>query len=215
MSTPEVSQAAIQAAQGTRLNTKAAPWETYGDSLKIEMTPELEQAVARYEDNRHEGTSNQNKEELARWKELNNEASKEYQWCTPEEYADIQSRMGTILHSSELIKRLRKIGLKCWYRDHPHADKITLVAQSHSDQKPDVACWVQNGWMPEYTIMGFDEHGVPLAEKYRGWRTVLLQLIIKGLVSEVVAHKEFGLAERRCAERYNQILYGMRNTYKD
>jgi hypothetical protein len=210
----EVTPQAIQAAQGTRLQEKA-PWETYDESLEIDMTPELEAAVAAYESNRYESTSSQNQEELAWRKELSDEAAKEYQWCTKEEYRDIQMRMGTIIHSSELINRLRKIGVKCWYRDHPHADKITLLVQTQEAAPPEVGCWVQNGYMPEYTVMGFDDHGVPLAEKYRGWRTVLLQLIIKGVLKEETAHKEFGIADKPCADRYNSILHGFRNTFKE
>ena len=105
-----------------------------------------------------------------------------------------------------------KAGVECFYRQHPHADKLTLVySDSLGMKKPEVACWVQNGWMPEYTVMGFDDHGVPLAEKYRGWRTCLLQLILKGLLTIELAHKVFGEANLPCAERYNSILHSWKN----
>jgi hypothetical protein len=204
----------INAAQGTRLEEKA-PWETYSESLDEKLSPELEAAVAEYATHVHEGeSSNQTKEEYARWKEMNDASVDEYKWCTAEEYKDIQTRMGKILHASELISMLRlKLGIKCWYRAHPHVDKLTLLVQRGDGMiPPEIGCWVQNGYMPEYTVMGFDAHGVPLAEKYRGWRTVLLQLIIKGITTEEKAHKVFGPAERSCADRYNSILYGVRNT---
>lgn len=208
----------IQAAQGTRLSEKA-PWETYEEEMAIKMPPELEAAVMDYAQNYHEDSnSQQNQEELCRQKELSEDAGDEYRWCTKEEYADIESRMGTIIHSSELISKLRdKVGLRCWYRNHPHADKLTLMCQRPGKEldEPEVGCWVKNGWMPEYTVMGFDHNGVPLAEKYRGWRTALLQLILKGFITEDKAHKVFGPATRACADRYNSILYGVRNTRKD
>lgn len=196
--------------QGTRLDKKA-PWETYNIESKID--PATAAAMADYETRVHDDSSNQTKEELARWKEGNEAVAKEYQWCTPEEYKDIQQRFGRIRHSSELILMLRKLcHLHVFYRVHPHADKLTLVfTDKYNNAKPEIGCWVQKGWMPEYTVMGFDEHNVPLAEKYRGWRTVLLQLILKGVLKESVAHKVFGKAVAPCSTRYNTYLYGLRN----
>jgi len=204
----------IQRAQGTRLNTEKAPWETYGQELEVEMTPELAAEVADYATRYHEKSNSQNEEELARQKELSYDAMGEYRWCSEEEYADVQARIGRIIHHSELITRLRKIGVRCWYRQHPQEDKLTLLVQRNQDvmQPPEVGCWVKNGYMPEYSVLGFDEHGVPLAERYRGFRTVLLQLILKQVLTEDAAHKEFGRAERCCADRYNSILHGLRNT---
>ena len=203
----------IQAAQGTRLSEKN-PWETYGQELEVEMTPELAAEVADYATRYHEKSNSQNEEELARQKELSYDAMGEYRWCDPEEYADIQARIGRIMHYNELITRLRKIGVRCWLRHHPQPDKLTLVIQRNKDvmKEPEVGCWIKNGYMPEYSVMGFDEHGVPLAEKYRGWRTAILQLILKQVLTEDAAHKEFGPAERSCSTRYNSILHGLRNT---
>lgn len=214
MTTPTPQQ--IQAAQGTRLSERA-PWETYGEELDVKMSDELAAQVAEYATTYHDNSSNQNKEELARWKEENDAMMGEYRWCSEEEYADVQCRIGRIIHSSDLINILRnKLKIKCWYRAHPQEDKLTLVVMKGDGMlPPEVGCWVKNGWMPEYTVMGFDDHGGPLAERYRGWRTCLLQLIIKGFVSEEQAHKVFGNAERGCAERYNSILYGVRNTKID
>ena len=200
----------IEKLQGTR-SFSENPWETY--LTDPNLTPEMESAVAEYASRVHEDSSNQTKEELCRQKEISNEVAKEYRWCTKEEYADVQMRFGRIMHRDELITKLRnECHLKVFYRQHPHADKLTLVySDSMGMVAPQVACWVQNGYMPEYTIMGFDDHGIPLAEKYRGWRTVLLQLVIKGLLSVDLAHKVFGHADLPCSDRYNSILHGWNN----
>lgn len=210
---PEVSQAAIQAAQGTR-KSEQNPWESY-DDLDLKLTPELEAAM---EDLRyHDKSSSQNEETLAQWKEENDSMMGEYRWCSADEYADIQARMGRIMHSDEFIRILRnQLKVKCWYREHPQEGKITLVVQKGEGMlPPEVGCWVRHGYMPEYTVMGFDAHGVPIQERYRGWRTCLLQLILKKVVTEDAAHKVFGAAERSCAERYNSVLFGVRNTVID
>jgi hypothetical protein len=206
----------VQASQGTRLDTEN-PWDSYGDEMKVQTTPELEAAIEEYSRHVYEKSSNQTKEELARQQEMSYDAADEYRWCTKEEYADIEARMGKIIHSSELINRLRnELKLKCWYREHPHKDKLTLmVLRDKNGAEPEVACWVKNGWMPEYTVMGFDDRGVPLAEKYRGWRTAILQLILKQFTTEEKAHQVFGAADRCCAGKYNSILYGIRNTREE
>jgi hypothetical protein len=211
-STPHATLAQVKAAQGTR-NSNVNPWESYAADFDEKLSPELEAEIAglRY----HDKSSSQNEEELARWKELNDGALGEYRWCTKEEYADVEARMGRLMHSTELINKLRnELKLKCWYREHPQEDKITLVVQRKEGLPLEVGCWVKQGWMPEYTVMGFDDHGVPLAEKYRGWRTAILQLILKGFTTEEKAHRVFGPAERCCADRYNSVLFGVRNTIK-
>jgi hypothetical protein len=208
------TSAEINACQGTRLDQTRAPWETYSEELAIKMSPELAADVADYATRYHDTSSNQNKEELARWKEQNYDAMGEYRWCSPEEYADIEARIGRIMHHSEFVTRLKKIGVRCALRDHPQHDKLTLLIQRNNDVlKPyEVGCWIKNGFAPEFSVMGFDDHGVPLAERYRGWRTAILQLILKQVLSEEQAHKEFGSTDRVCSGRYNSILHGIRNT---
>ena len=208
---PIVTPQAVQKAQGTRLQEKA-PWESY--NLQEELSPELEAAVAEYSTHRHDDSSNQTKEAYAEQKELSDEVAKEYQFVAPDEYNNVEERMGRILHSSEFINLLRdKLGLKCWYRTHPHADKLTLLVQNGLGTKePEIACWVQNGWMPSLSVMRFDEHGVPLNEQFRGYRTCLLQMILKGLVTEEKVNAVFGKpGQTKAWARYNETLQSYRN----
>lgn len=200
--------------QGTRLS-ETAPWESYGAELDTPMSSQVAEGVAEYTKHRYaDNPSNETKEELHRQREINDELSKEYQWLHPAEYADEGPRIGTVIHAHELLNRLRKIGrvagIRFFYRDHPQPDKITLLYKR--DGEPlQVACWVQNGLMPEYSFMRFDEHGVPLNEKRRGWRTCLLQMIMKGLISERDANKEFGVACGPASTRYLRTLFEFRN----
>jgi len=201
----------IKKVQGTR-NNDDAPWESY--LVDEQLTPEMESAIAEYSTRIHDDSSNQTKEELARWKEGNAEVAKEYQFVAPDDYNNAEERMGRILHSSEFINILRdKIGLKCWYRAHPHADKITLLVQREfGTQEAEIACWVQLGFMPELSIMRFDDHGVPLNESHRGYRTCLLQMLLKGMITEAQIVKYFGPAKMTPAwERYNTTVHSWRN----
>lgn len=189
-----------------------APWETYADEVVGKDSAEMEAAVAEYARNRHEKSSAQTLEELARWKEGNAEIAKEYQWVHPSEYADRGPRIGKILHSSKLISILRaKCGLKCWFRAHPEAQKVTLLILEKG--KRQVGCWAQMGYCPEFSIMNFDEHGVPLQEAFRGWRTVLMQLALKGVLSERKINEVFGPARGPASTRYNKFMGSLRTNF--
>ena len=190
---------------------KRAPWETYHQSLDEKLTPTLQAEIEEYSKKRHYKTSEQNEEELARWREENKYLSKQYQFLTPEEYENEGARIGRILHSSTVISMLQKLGLQCWYKTHPQKDKLTILILKGT--KLEVGCWITNGYMPEYSIIRFDDHGVPLNEKYRGWRTVLLQLILKGYIPERETHRLFRKASGIASTRYNSTLFDVRNRY--
>jgi hypothetical protein len=208
---PNLTPEEIAARQGTRAND-LAPWETYDSELDTD-SPEMLEAMAEYAQNVSDAKpSSQTQEELCRLQEASENAAKEYRWVTPEEYKYAGDRIGRIMHSVVFINKLREAGVKCWYRQHPQAGKITLVIQKHDNQTPEVGCWCMIGFAPELSVMRFDEHGVPTTEKYRGWRTCLLQLILKGVISEKKAEELFGKpATTPAFHRYNQTLQHFRN----
>jgi hypothetical protein len=188
---------------------KRPPWMTYAASLDERLDSRLQAEVDEYSKHRHEKTSEQNAEELARWEEENKILAKQYQFLTPDEYKDEGARIGKIIHSSSFLNNLRQLGLNCHYREHPHKDKLTLIVIRN--QKTEVGCWVARGFMPEYSIVRFDRHDVPLNEKFRGWRTCTLQLILKGLLDEKEVDAFFGKASGPASERYLSTLYNVRN----
>ncbi len=200
----------IKKAQGTR-NSDDAPWQTYDYELGVD-DPTLLEAMAEYAKNVSDAEgSSQSKEELARLKEGADNQAREYQWVTPEEYKNEGDRIGRIMHNVVFINLLRKAGVKCWYRHHPQPGKITLVVQ-RQELPAEVGCWCQLGFAPELSVMRFDSHGVPLSEKYRGWRTSLLQLILKGIISQKKSEEIFGRPPVTPAfHRYNATLQQFRN----
>jgi hypothetical protein len=186
--------------------------KTYDEELTPDQDEALTQAMAEYAMNVSDAEgSSQTKDELARLKQASDEAAREYQWLSPEEYRNEGDRIGRIMHNVIFLNELRKAGVKCWYRQHPQAGKITLIVQKN-DLPAEVGCWCQAGYAPELSIMRFDEHGIPLSEKYRGWRTPLLQLILKGYISEKKAVEVFGKVPVTPAfARYNSTLQNFRN----
>lgn len=209
---PDLTPEQVAASQGTRKSEKN-PWETYGDQLIETLDPELEAAIAEFASHDPHGhTDSQTQEELARVKEENDAVAQDYQWLNPDEYEDEGARIGTIMHSSELIKKLtQECAMTVVYRPHPQPKRVTLLVDNTNGIKGlEVACWVQLGYMPEFSICNFDDHGVVLQEAYRGWRTVLLQLLIKRMITEETITRVFGKASGPAAERYLQILQGFR-----
>lgn len=186
-------------------------WKAYDEEMDdLGITPELQKEIDEYATKHHDSSTAQTKEELQRFKEMNAEAAKEYQFVTPDEYNNVEERTGRVMHSSEFIKRLMSAGVKCHYKQHPHKDKLTLIIMRNN--VTEVGCWVQAGNMPELSIMNFDEQGIPLAEKFRGWRTCLLQLILKSVITERKADKIFGAPKKTAAfHRYNALLQSFRN----
>lgn len=197
--------------QGTR-GKDATPWESYDAEIDIN-DPALLEAIHEYEQRVSDAEpSSETKDELARLREGSMNAAQEYQWVTPEEYKNAGERIGRIMHSDVFISKLRSVGIKCWYRQHPQPRKITLVVQVNNET-PKVGCWVQSGFMPELSVMKFDDHGVPLDEKYRGWRTCLLQLILHGIISHPKAEEVFGKPPVTPAfHRYNATLQRFRSS---
>jgi len=209
-----LTQQEIQKSQGTRLDEKA-PWESYDSELGgPKMSPELAAEVAEYAQKRYQDApiSAETQEVLAEQKEINQEIAKEYQWLNPEDYADIEARIGKVMTHSQFITKLRSAGVTCFYRQHPHPDKATLLYMKDGLGEPEIACWAQIGQMPELSIMNFDQHGVPLAERRRGWRTCLLQIILKGILTEEKANQVFGKPRQDQAfNKYNSTLQEFRN----
>lgn len=201
----------IKRSQGTRLNDEVAPWESYGKQLEQD-DPALLAAIEEYASRVSDAeASSQTKEELCRLKEGADEQAEAYRWIRPEEYKNEGARIGRIMHSSVFIKMLRDAGVKCWYRTHPQPGKLTLIIQ-RGELDAEVGCWVQLGFAPELSIFRFDDHGVPTTEKFRGWRTGLLQLILKGAITQEKAEEVFGVPPVTPEfHRYNWTLQQFRN----
>ena len=202
----------IQALQGTRLS-ETAPWDSYNDEMGVKMTPQMAADVAEYAERRYEDApvSTQTKELLSQLREENTSLSKEYQWLSPDEYKDEDPRIGRMLSYAELITILRKAGIRCFYREHIHPDKAVLWVINNQSEEV-LAAWVQiSGIMPEYEFVNFDDKGVVTTTKRRGWRTVLLQMLLKGLITEDTIVKWFGRATGPASHRFNSMLYEWRN----
>jgi hypothetical protein len=82
------------------------------------------------------------------------------------------------------------IGTKAWERGDYVARTITSLQELG----------------PEWTVMRFNEYNVPTNERYRGWRTVLLALVMSEVLTEEEAHRAFPLRPSAASTFYQQQL---------
>ena len=190
-----------------------APWLDYDKAVVGDDTPEMQKAIEQYALHRHAGTSAENEETLARMREENYNSVSEFRFLEPSEYADLGPRIGTIYSYDEFISKLRKIGIKCFYREMGHPQKLALWVQKDSLTEPQVAGWIQRPFMIEYEVVYFDDKGLPKGSKYRGWRSILLQMRMKEMITEEQINKHFGQASGPASARYLSTMQSLRNNY--
>jgi hypothetical protein len=156
-------------------------------------------------------------EEYERLKEENTDAVKRYRFDQQEELRDEHMRLVNIISVFELWRRLRAIGVHVRYMTNPNALlKSGMIGMDCMQRVADGVIWkyicgVQFPMMPEYSVVRFDEHELPLGEKYRGWRTVLIRLVHKGCMTEGQALDGFGReSSGPVGRRWRQSLFELR-----
>lgn len=152
----------------------------------------------------------QTTETFLRMREENTAAVREYRWEKQEELErEDVDRVGQILSQEIFLRGLNRI-TTARYNTFSRRGRVGLSVLVGSEWK--YVCAVQLGYMQEYSVMTFDAHKLPLAESYRGWRTVLLRLITMGFISEQAAHEIFGPPQICDASlRYRRELWRYRN----
>lgn len=193
-----------------------APWQSYDRQMDRMQgaSPALRAALAAYSQKRHQKETQAGLEEQHRQHELSCDAVKSYRWDKQDELVTEKDREGKILNCLEFMRRLNKI-VRCGF-GNPEACKgligITCFKPTMDGGRWTYAGPIQVGYMHEYSTIWLDAHKLPLNEKWRGWRTVLLRLIQGGFITEQQAHKEFGEPiTGPVSRRYRDQLYHLRN----
>lgn len=60
---------------------------------------------------------------------------------------------------------------------------------------------------PEWSVLRFDEFDVPVNEKYHGWRTALLSLIVNRVITRKQAEQAFGKPKGEAGSFYRKQLF--------
>jgi hypothetical protein len=154
------------------------------------------------------------KEQFAAEKEISNEMAEQYHMEDQEDLTNREARMVNPMATRDFIHKLRVNGVSCFTIDNGFPPKTVALwaIPPGQDQKARYICYLQVPAMYEWSVLRLDAHGIPNGEDFRGWRTVLVQLIEKDILTEEEAHKIFGQPSLSPVfARYRRNLWEHRN----
>lgn len=158
-------------------------------------------------------------EHVDRLRERNysSEGVKNQRWANQEDFYDEYARIGRRLTGREFYSKLSTIAKNLYVTEGRIIGDLAIFKtygcpQPHlSGNSFEYICYMPTGIMPEYSTMEFDDKDVPVREKQRGWRTVLLRLIKARIITEQQCEEVFGPAEGAASTRWRRELFGMRS----
>lgn len=108
-----------------------------------------------------------------------------------------------------LVNRSRAGGARFWLHDVVIQDRVGISAWVWQDGQrvAKYITYLQYPQGPEWSLMRFNEYDVPTSEKYRGWRTALLKMMMEEVITEEEVNKAFGKPVENAASElyYEQI----------
>lgn len=152
------------------------------------------------------------KESFQQTKEDSDAQVASYKMEDQELLTNTKARMVNIMMSREFVKKLRDSGIKCFTVDNNFRSTVALWAVPFNKTEIEYVTFLQVPCMYEWSVLRLDRHGLPNGEDYRGWRTVLSQLVLKQIMTEQKAHEVFGKpTEAEVSRRYRKTMFQFRN----
>ena len=142
-------------------------------------------------------------EEASRQKEMNTFLHSKERMVNQDEVT--KTRDGKILSETEFLRRLRKISTAFDY-----AGPI-LMGRRAITYAGEAVETIHANYAKEWDELRTNEYGVATDLRYKGWRTTLLSLILKGLISEEAVDRIFGKPSGMESARYRRTLWCSRN----
>jgi hypothetical protein len=152
-------------------------------------------------------------ESLANDREVTARMALRYKMEDQELLVNEQARKVRPWRTRDFIDHLRCSGIKCYTIDNGFPPStVALWAYKPGTDHVVPVCYLQIPAMYEWSILRLDHRGLPNGEAYRGWRTVEVQLIEKGIISEDRAHQIFGRpVDGPVSRRFRHSLFWLRN----
>jgi len=152
----------------------------------------------------------------------------QYRMEDQEELTDRKARLVNVMGTRDFIEKLRSNGVHCFTYQVPPGEgtpKELLntvglwcevpternLGHEWNGHKHQYICYLQIPAMHEWSLLRLDDHKLPIGEAHRGWRTVLSQLILKGVLTEEKAHLIFGKPSGPQSLKYRRTLHDFRN----
>jgi hypothetical protein len=153
------------------------------------------------------------KESFAAAKEESDEQVEGYKMAHQEILTNAKARKVNAIATRDFIQKLRQNGVKCFTVDNGFPPQtVALWAVRPNSNQVQYVCYLQIPAQYEWSVLKVDRHGLPAGEDFRGWRTVLAQLITKGIMTEKKAHAVFGKpTDSEVSLLYRETLYYIRN----
>lgn len=112
------------------------------------------------------------------------------------------------------VKKPRDVG-RIWLGDEAIRGRLGIFGwvndEATGTRRVKLLTNLQYPMGPEWTVMRFDQWNVPIAELYRGWRTALLQMMLKNIITEEEVDRAFGpVVLNPASELYRQQLQSHR-----
>ena len=149
------------------------------------------------------------KEALLEKQESTYQALEKHRLPFQQDYTDMASRRGRMMHSNDLFRRLKKIIPRFYVVPGNMEGYAALYYIPEGNIKYICACPV--GMLTEYSVYILDDRDLPKKD-LRGWRTVLIRCIEAGIVTEDAVRKEFGHPSNGIVSTfYRRHLYRIRN----
>lgn len=153
------------------------------------------------------------KESFQAEKEQSDRQVAQYRMDDQDLLVDSKPRMVNILTTRDFLKKLKRHGLKCFTFNNPLMPQtVGLWVKPKFTNEMKYIAYMQVPCMYEWSVLRLDRHGLPNGEDFRGWRTILYQLVEKQILTEKEVHKIFGRpTDSIVSRRYRKSLYWFRN----
>lgn len=93
------------------------------------------------------------------------------------------------------LRRERSTG-RLWLSDYAVRGRVGVCAWMPNPRtgrrERQMVTTLQYPYGPEWSLLYFNEYDVPITERYRGWRTAMLRLIVNDVLTEAEVDKAFG-----------------------
>ncbi len=125
--------------------------------------------------------------------------------------SDAAPRKINLVCTWEFLTKLRQNGIQCFTFYNGMKGTAGLWAARPNREEVEYIAYVQTPAMYEWSVLRLDAHNLPIGENFRGWRTVLAQLILKEILTEEKAHNIFGEPSGEQSVFYRRTLWNFRN----
>jgi len=161
-----------------------------------------------------EDYKNYAKEAYAYDKEMSDGMVEEYRMEDQTELIDFKARNINIISSKDFVIKLRENGIPCLalYNGMPGTAGLWAIVPTAHGADVRYVTFLQIPAMIEWSVLRLDAHNLPNGEDYRGWRTVVCELIKRGVITEQKAHEIFGPpTDSIVSRRYRKSLFNYRH----